>query len=43
MIDLCEECVLYGRCNGECGDTNPNYYEEQEQNDNYDYIEAEGE
>ena len=35
-MNICEGCILYGRCDGNCGDTNPNYYEEQELNDYYD-------
>ena len=38
-MNICEDCILYGRCDGNCGDTNPNYYAEQEQNDYYDSYE----
>lgn len=33
MSILCEECILYGRCDGNCGDTNPLFYAEQEENE----------
>ena len=36
-MSICEGCILFGRCDGNCGDTNPNYYAEQEENDYYDY------
>lgn len=29
---LCSECILYGRCDGRCGDTDPLYYAEEEDN-----------
>ena len=35
-MNICESCILYGRCSGDCGDVNPSYYEEQELNDYYD-------
>ena len=42
-MDICEDCVLYGRCSGSCSDS-PNYNETWEkENDLIDYIEAEGE
>lgn len=37
IMNICEGCILNGRCDGNCGDTNPNYYAEQEENDRYDY------
>ena len=37
-MNICEGCILYGRCDGNCGDTNPNYYAEQEENDYYDSL-----
>ena len=36
-MSICEGCILFGRCDGNCGDTNPNYYAEQEENDYYDF------
>ena len=33
MESICEGCILYGRCDGRCGDTDPLYYWEEEQND----------
>lgn len=37
-MTLCDDCILNGRCNGSCGDTDPYYYEEQRQNDLYDLM-----
>jgi hypothetical protein len=34
--DICEGCILNGRCECPCGDINPLYYAEQELNDYYD-------
>lgn len=33
MNSICESCVLYGFCDGRCGDTDPLYYWEEKQND----------
>ena len=33
MNAICESCVLYGFCDGRCGDTDPLYYWEEKQND----------
>lgn len=38
-MDICEECVLHGRCDGRCGDTDPRYYAFEEENDNRDIAE----
>ena len=35
-MSICDDCILQDRCDGNCGDTNPNYYAEQEENDRYD-------
>ena len=40
MVDLCEDCILFGRCSGSCGDTDSNYYAEQKQNDDNDYCDS---
>lgn len=37
-MTICEDCILYGRCDGRCGDTDPLYYWEEEQNDERDYA-----
>ncbi len=34
MDNLCENCILYELCDGRCGDTDPLFYWEEEQNDN---------
>ena len=39
MENLCENCILYGSCDGRCGDTDPLFYWEEEQNDSRDYLE----
>ena len=33
MENICESCILYGFCDGRCGDTDPLFYWEEEQND----------
>ena len=38
MESLCENCFLYGFCSGRCGDTDPLFYGEEEQNDNSEYL-----
>ncbi len=38
MESLCENCILYGFCSGRCGDTDPLFYGEEEQNDNSEYL-----
>lgn len=37
-MNLCESCILYGRCSGSCGDTNETFYTEQHENDNNDCL-----
>lgn len=39
MESLCESCILYGFCDGRCGDTDPLFYWEEEQNDSREYLE----
>ena len=39
-INLCEECVLFGRCTVSCSSADEYW---QKQNDAYDYVETEGE
>ncbi len=34
-MNICDGCILQDRCDGNCGDTNPNYYAEQKENDEY--------
>ena len=38
MENLCENCILYGSCDGRCGDTDPLFYWEEEQNDSREYL-----
>ena len=38
MESLCENCILYAFCSGRCGDTDPLFYGEEEQNDNSEYL-----
>lgn len=38
MENLCENCILYGSCDGRCGDTAPLFYWEEEQNDSREYL-----
>lgn len=26
-MSLCDDCILNGRCDGRCGDTDPTYYD----------------
>lgn len=33
MMSICENCILYGWCDGNCGDTNDNFYAEEAEND----------
>lgn len=32
-MDMCENCMLYGLCGGRCGDTDPNYYADEAENE----------
>ena len=36
-MNICEGCVLEGRCDSRCGDTDPLFYDEERMNDYYDY------
>ena len=36
-MTLCENCILYGLCRGRCGDTDPNFYAEEEENERYEF------
>lgn len=38
-MSLCENCFLYGICDGRCGDTDPLFYEEERQNEESEYYE----
>lgn len=43
MENLCETCILNGRCDGRCGDTDALYYAFEEENDYYnsrDYLQS---
>lgn len=42
-MDLCGSCILYGRCDGRCGDTDPLFYAEEVYNDLYDSASADEE
>lgn len=33
MENICERCILYEFCDGRCGDTDPLFYWEEDQND----------
>ncbi len=35
-MSICDTCILNGRCDGRCGDTDPLFYAFEEENDNYD-------
>lgn len=39
-MSICEDCILNGRCDGRCGDTDPNYYADEHENDMRDYAES---
>ena len=32
-MNICETCILFGRCDGRCGDTDPLFYAEEAEND----------
>jgi hypothetical protein len=36
---ICDGCILQGRCDGRCGDTDPCYYADEALNDCYDECE----
>ena len=40
-MNICDTCILNGRCDGRCGDTDPLYYAFEEENDYYDSISTE--
>lgn len=43
-MSICEDCILYGRCCGACSEVDGGIDEYfAEQNDEYDYIESDGE
>ena len=35
-MSICDTCILNGRCDGRCGDTDPLFYAFEEENDYYD-------
>ena len=35
-MSICDTCILNGRCDGRCGDTDPLFYAFEEENDRYD-------
>ena len=35
-MSICENCILYGFCGGNCADTNENFYAEQMENEERD-------
>lgn len=37
-MSICDTCVLNGRCDGRCGDTDSLFYAFEEENDRYDYT-----
>lgn len=37
--NICEGCALFGRCDGRCGDTMSDYYENERENDERDEYE----
>ena len=39
-MSICDTCILNGRCDGKCGDTDPLFYAFEEENDMYDYNET---
>lgn len=32
-MNICDTCILNGRCDGRCGDTDPLFYAFEEEND----------
>ena len=40
-MSLCDDCILNGRCDGRCGDTDPTYYDFEAENDRRDEYERE--
>ncbi len=36
-MSICDTCILNGKCDGRCGDTDPLFYTFEEENDYYDY------
>lgn len=34
-MSICDTCILNGRCDGRCGDTDPLFYAFEEENDRY--------
>ena len=32
-MNICENCILFGKCDGRCGDTDPLFYAEEIEND----------
>lgn len=41
-MSICEDCILYGRCSGGCGDVDDTADMFEKENDLIDYIESEG-
>jgi len=39
-MSICDTCILNGRCDGRCGDTDPLFYAFEEENDMYGYNET---
>ena len=37
--EICDDCILQGRCDGRCGDTDLCYYADEALNDFYDECE----
>lgn len=35
-MSICDTCILNGRCDGRCGDTDPLFYTFEEENDYYE-------
>lgn len=35
-MSICDTCILNGRCDGRCGDTDPLFYAFEEENDYYE-------
>ena len=35
-MSICDTCILNGRCDGRCGDTDPLFYAFEAENDYYD-------
>lgn len=40
-MSICDDCILNGRCDGRCGDTDPLFYAFEEENDMNDYYDNE--